>query len=174
MQTNYPLMRRKTAKSFVPRAEAGRVPEAWFPLMVVSAVLNGFLSAIAAFVILPDKATGVLCTFITLTSINYWRRPEPGWRYLLDVSAILANIIWHYTLAFRNACAALCALYIAPHWMFMCVSLLAFNYLPPTLETGWTNKDWSAALWICMHISIYVMNIFLYKEVGGDKLICNH
>jgi hypothetical protein len=160
-------------KSFVPGAEKDRVPAEWVPLMVASSILNGCFSAMAAFVILPDKTTGVFITFIVLTSINYWRRPEPGWRHMLDVTAILSNMAWHYSLAFGNVCATLCALYIIPHWMFMALSLLAFNYLPAEPASGWTNKDWSAALWICVHVSLLAMGIVLYKEVAGDKLNCS-
>jgi hypothetical protein len=159
-------------RNVVPGAEKDRVPAAWVPWMVTSSILNGFFSAIAAFVILPNKTTSMLLTFITLTSINYWRRPEPGWRHILDVTAIGTNMVWHYTLALRNVCTMLCTLYIIPHWMFMALSLLAFNYLPAEPASGWTNKDWSAALWICVHVSLLTIGIILYKEVAGDKLIC--
>jgi hypothetical protein len=156
-------------RNFVPGADEDRVPGAWVPWMVTSSILNGFLSAIAAFVILPNKTTSVFLTFITMTSINYWRRPEPGWRHMLDVTAIVTNMVWHYTLAFRNVRTTLCALYIIPHWMFMGLSLLAFNYLPTEHASGWTNKDWSAALWICSHMSLLTIGIVLYNAVAGDN-----
>ena len=85
-------------KSYLPGAEKGRVPPAWMPLLVASAILNGCFSATCALAMIDDRTTGVLVSAITLTSINYWRDPRPGFRHLMDVLAITANMSWHYYL----------------------------------------------------------------------------
>jgi hypothetical protein len=161
----------KPQNAFVPGVEKDRLPAKWIPMMVASSILNGSWCAISAFTLLEGNFTGVLSLLITFTAINYWRQPEPGLRHTFDLIAIVLNCIWHYYLALTNTCATLAMAYIAPHWILMAASLLAYNHLPQSSE-GWGNRDWSAALWICVHISVSVMNTILYQELTGTTIFC--
>ena len=159
-------------KSYLPGAEKGRVPPAWMPVLVASAILNGCFSATCALAMIDDRTTGLLASAITFTSINYWRDPRPGFRHVMDVLAITANMGWHYYLVLSKSCATLRLAYIAMPWISMAISLTAYNRLPEHPGLGrWTNKDWSAALWIVVHMSAVLMNVILYDDIGGKKMI---
>ena len=77
-----------------------------------------------------------------------------------------------YYLVLSKTCAPLCLAYIVIPWISMAMSLTAYNRLQKNPGRGrWTNKDWSAALWIVVHINVVLMNVGLYDDIGGTQII---
>tara|TARA_Y100000589_G_C27044581_1_gene584608 strand:+ start:173 stop:331 length:159 start_codon:yes stop_codon:yes gene_type:complete len=50
---------------------------------------------------------------------------------------------------------------------------MAYNYLPEKPRRFvWTNKDWSALLWLCVHYACLVMNCTVFIQLKGDIDVC--
>ena len=161
-------------KSAVPGAEPGRLPPTWVKYFMFSSIFCGYGSAYAAWSA-GWLIYSALLTFIATTSLNYWRKPEPGIRLKMDVTAIAICMCTNYCLVIMHprSCTLLAAMYISSHWLFIVLSMVAYNYLPekPGLLL-WTNKDWSALLWLFVHYACLVMNCTVFAQLKGAIDVC--
>ena len=104
-----------------------------------------------------DLSAIMVATF--LTSVNYWRRPVPGWRRSLDVAAVRTNLVGHlWAGATRGA--------PWPYFVLTAVALSCYGIGVHVHGKG-RHRWWESVAW---HAGLHVLgnagHLVLYRSVA--------
>ena len=148
-----------------PGFVSNRTPQYWKKPMVVSALLYGLVNIFMSICYTNNHILILSNILIGITSINYWRNPEPGLRHKFDVLAIIFVCAFHMYLCLLYSSPYFVFAYIIPPSIVAFCSMLAINWLP----SKYYNRDFSCGLWILLHLVLSYNNYKLYRIIQNSN-----